>query len=222
MPTWRFGAFAAQGWKTELAGIDGAAAQWQRCLDTALTAEELGYDSIWVYDHFHNVPTPAHEAVFECWTTMAALGPLTSRVRLGLMVGANTFRNPGLTAKLATTLDHVSGGRAVLGIGGAWFDREHDAFGIDFGATPGMGGDFARALGSIRAQVLLMPSRTDQYFLAADVEAEGRLIPGSRLVVIPSTFGHTAGGGADPAANPLINRTVGEFLDSLDVTAPAR
>ena len=56
--TWRFGAFAPQGWKTELAGIDGAAAQWQRCLDTALTAEELGYDSIWVYDHFHNVPDP--------------------------------------------------------------------------------------------------------------------------------------------------------------------
>ena len=62
---------------------------------------------------------------------------MTSRVRLGLMVGANTFRNPGLTAKLATTLDHVSDGRAVLGIGGAWFEREHDAFGIEFGASPG-------------------------------------------------------------------------------------
>ena len=66
--------------------------------------------------------------------TLAAWAALTSRVRLGLMVGANTFRNPGLTAKLATTLDHISGGRAVLGIGGAWFEREHDAFGIDFGA----------------------------------------------------------------------------------------
>jgi len=65
------------------------------------------------------------------------LGPLTDRVRLGLMVGANTFRNPGLTAKLATTLDHVSSGRAVLGIGGAWFEREHDAFGIEFGARRG-------------------------------------------------------------------------------------
>ena len=68
---------------------------------------------------------------------MAALAPITTRVRLGLMVGANTFRNPGLTTKLAVTLDHVSGGRAVLGIGGAWFDREHEAFGIEFGRSPG-------------------------------------------------------------------------------------
>jgi len=71
------------------------------------------------------------------WMVLSALGPITKNVRLGLMVGANTFRNPGLTAKLATTLDHVSDGRAVLGIGGAWFEREHDAFGIDFGATVG-------------------------------------------------------------------------------------
>ena len=60
--------------------------------------------------------------------------PLTSRVRLGLLVGANTFRNPGLTAKLATTIDHLSAGRSVLGLGGGWFEREHDAFGLDFGA----------------------------------------------------------------------------------------
>ena len=58
----------------------------------------------------------------------------TERVRLGLLVGANTFRNPGLVAKLATTLDHISGGRAVLGLGGAWMEEEHRAFGIDFGS----------------------------------------------------------------------------------------
>ena len=91
----------------------------------------------------------------------------------------------------------------------------------DVARTPGMDGDLARALGSIRARVLLMPSRTDQYFLAADVAAEGKLIPGARLVVIPSTFGHTAGGGADANANPLLNRTIGDFLDSL-ADAPAR
>ena len=77
---------------------------------------------------------PWEQPIFEGWSVLSALGPLTTRIRLGLMVGANTFRNPGLTAKLATTLDHVSGGRAVLGIGGAWFEREHDAFGIDFGS----------------------------------------------------------------------------------------
>ena len=77
------------------------------------------------------------QPIFEGWSVLAALAPITSRVRLGLMVGANTVRNPGVTAKLATTLDHLSDGRAVLGIGAAWFDREHEAFGIEFGASLG-------------------------------------------------------------------------------------
>ena len=64
-----FGVFVPQGWKMELASIEDPQAKWQRAVDTAVRAEELGYDSVWVYDHFHNVPTPAHEAVFECWTT---------------------------------------------------------------------------------------------------------------------------------------------------------
>jgi alkanesulfonate monooxygenase SsuD/methylene tetrahydromethanopterin reductase-like flavin-dependent oxidoreductase (luciferase family) len=77
---------------------------------------------------------PFEQPILEGWATLAALASVTEHSTLGLMVGANTFRNPGLTAKLATTLDHVSGGRAVLGIGGAWFGREHDAYGIDFGS----------------------------------------------------------------------------------------
>ena len=110
---------------------------WPAFRDAALHAETHGWDSIWTWDHLLAIFGPWEQPILEGWTTMAALGPLTKRVRLGLMVGANTFRNPGLTAKLATTLDHVSGGRAVLGIGGAWFEREHDAFGIDFGSGPG-------------------------------------------------------------------------------------
>jgi alkanesulfonate monooxygenase SsuD/methylene tetrahydromethanopterin reductase-like flavin-dependent oxidoreductase (luciferase family) len=110
---------------------------WPTFRDAAVAADAAGWDSIWTWDHLLAIFGPWEQPIFEGWTAMAALGPLTSRVRLGLMVGANTFRNPGLTAKLATTLDHVSDGRAVLGIGGAWFDREHDAFGIDFGASPG-------------------------------------------------------------------------------------
>ena len=90
----------------------------------------------------------------------------------------------------------------------------------DVAATPGMGGDLAKALGSIKAKVLLMPSRTDQYFLAADVEAEGKLIPGSRLFVIPSTYGHTAGGGGDAKVTPLLDRTIKEFLGSLSDSNP--
>ena len=92
---------------------------------------------MWTWDHLLAIFGPWEQPIFEGWMVLSALGPITKNVRLGLMVGANTFRNPGLTAKLATTLDHVSDGRAVLGIGGAWFEREHDAFGIDFGATVG-------------------------------------------------------------------------------------
>jgi alkanesulfonate monooxygenase SsuD/methylene tetrahydromethanopterin reductase-like flavin-dependent oxidoreductase (luciferase family) len=105
---------------------------WPGFRDAALAAEEAGWDSIWTWDHLMAIFGPWEQPILEGWSVLAGLGPITSRVRLGLMVGANTFRNPGHTAKLATTLDHLSGGRAVLGIGGAWFEREHDAYGIDF------------------------------------------------------------------------------------------
>jgi len=107
---------------------------WPGFRDAAIAAEQADWDSIWTWAHLLAIFGPWEQPIFEGWSVLAALGPLTSRVRLGLMVGANTFRDPGLTAKLATTLDHVSGGRAVLGIGGAWFEREHDALGIDFPA----------------------------------------------------------------------------------------
>ncbi|MES2209169.1 MAG: TIGR03560 family F420-dependent LLM class oxidoreductase [Chloroflexota bacterium] len=107
---------------------------WPSIRDAAIAAEAAGWDSVWTWDHLLAIFGPAEQPILEGWTTLAALSSVTTRMQLGLMVGANTFRNPGLTAKLATTLDHVSGGRAVLGIGGAWFEREHDAFGIDFGA----------------------------------------------------------------------------------------
>ena len=104
---------------------------WPEFRDAAVRAEQAGWDSVWTWDHLLAIFGPWEQPILEGWTTLAALGPITSRIRLGLMVGANTFRNAGLTAKLATTLDLVSGGRAVLGIGGAWFEREHDAFGFD-------------------------------------------------------------------------------------------
>jgi alkanesulfonate monooxygenase SsuD/methylene tetrahydromethanopterin reductase-like flavin-dependent oxidoreductase (luciferase family) len=110
---------------------------WAGFRDRALRADANGWDSVWTWDHLLAIFGPWEQPIFEGWMVLSALGPITRNVRLGLMVGANTFRNPGLTAKLATTLDHVSDGRAVLGIGGAWFEREHDAFGIDFGATVG-------------------------------------------------------------------------------------
>ena len=107
---------------------------WPEFRDTALAAEASGWDSVWTWDHLLAIFGPWEQPIFEGWSLLNGLAPLTSRVRLGLMVGANTFRHPAHTAKLATTLDHLSGGRAVLGIGGAWFEREHEAYGIPFGS----------------------------------------------------------------------------------------
>jgi F420-dependent oxidoreductase-like protein len=127
-----FGVFVPQGWKMELASIDDPQAKWQRAVDTALRAEELGYDGVWLYDHVHNVPTPAHEAVFECWTTVAAISQRTSRIRLGQMVGCTSYRNPALLAKVTSTVDVISGGRLDWGIGAGWYEGEYLAYGYEF------------------------------------------------------------------------------------------
>ncbi|MEY2626748.1 MAG: hypothetical protein RJB08_507 [Actinomycetota bacterium] len=127
-----FGVFMPQGWKMELSAIQGDEAKWQTAVDTALLAEKLGYHSIWVYDHFHNVPRPAHEAVFECWTTIAAISQRTSRIRLGQMVGCNSYRNPGLLAKITSTIDVISGGRLDWGIGAGWYENEYRGYGYEF------------------------------------------------------------------------------------------
>jgi F420-dependent oxidoreductase-like protein len=107
---------------------------WPALRDAALAAERAGFDSLWFDDHLLADEGDWRDPKLEGWAALAALAPLTNRARLGLLVAANTFRNPGLTAKLATTLDHLSGGRAILGLGGGWFEREHEAFGLDFGA----------------------------------------------------------------------------------------
>lgn len=110
---------------------------WADLRAAVSTAERVGWDSVWIDDHLLADEGDPDDPKFEGWATLAALATLTEHVRLGLLVSANTFRTPGLTAKLATTLDHLSGGRAVLGLGGGWFEGEHDAFGIDFGAGYG-------------------------------------------------------------------------------------
>ena len=107
---------------------------WPSLRDACLAAERAGFDTLWLDDHLLADEGDWHDGKLEGWTSLAALAPLTTNARLGLLVAANTFRNPGLTAKLATTLDHVSSGRLILGIGGGWFDREHEAFGLDFGS----------------------------------------------------------------------------------------
>ena len=107
---------------------------WPAIRDAAVRAEQAGAASLWTWDHLLSIVGPWQGPILEGWSVLAGWAQVTERATLGLMVGANTFRNPGLVAKMATTLDQLSGGRAVLGIGGAWFDREHEAFGIDFGS----------------------------------------------------------------------------------------
>jgi alkanesulfonate monooxygenase SsuD/methylene tetrahydromethanopterin reductase-like flavin-dependent oxidoreductase (luciferase family) len=107
---------------------------WPDLRDACLAVERSGWDSLWLDDHLLSDEGAWEDPKLEGWTALDAVASVTQRVRLGLLVSSTTFRNPGLIAKLATTLDHVSGGRAVLGLGGGWFGQEHEAFGIDFGS----------------------------------------------------------------------------------------
>jgi F420-dependent oxidoreductase-like protein len=127
-----FGVFVPQGWKMELSAIPDPVDKWQKAVEVAELAEALGYDSLWVYDHFHNVPVPAHETMFECWTTLAALSQRTERIKLGQMVGCSPYRNPGLLAKITANIDVISGGRLIWGIGAGWYQHEFTGYGYDF------------------------------------------------------------------------------------------
>jgi alkanesulfonate monooxygenase SsuD/methylene tetrahydromethanopterin reductase-like flavin-dependent oxidoreductase (luciferase family) len=109
---------------------------WPSLLDAGVRADRLGYDTLWTWDHLYPIVGSDEGPIFEGWLTLAAWAQATEGIRIGLMVGANTFREPALTAKMATTLDHISNGRAILGIGAAWFETEHRAYGIPFGDGP--------------------------------------------------------------------------------------
>jgi alkanesulfonate monooxygenase SsuD/methylene tetrahydromethanopterin reductase-like flavin-dependent oxidoreductase (luciferase family) len=119
-----------QGWRSDLRGIVGAAAQFEAMVGVAREADRLGYASVWLYDHLQAVSGDL-DATFECWTSLAAIARETGRVRLGQIVTCNSFRNPALLAKMAATLDAASAGRAILGLGAGWDQREYDAYGFE-------------------------------------------------------------------------------------------
>jgi alkanesulfonate monooxygenase SsuD/methylene tetrahydromethanopterin reductase-like flavin-dependent oxidoreductase (luciferase family) len=124
---------------------------WPALRAAVEAAEAAGFDSLWLDDHLLSDEGDWTDGKLEGWATAAAVAAVTTRPTIGHLVSANTFRNPGLTAKLATTLDAISGGRAVLGLGGGWFEREHEAFGLDFGASTGERLDrFEEATGLVR------------------------------------------------------------------------
>ena len=127
------------------------ASDWPSFLGAAKRADRLGFDHVQTWDHLLAIFGDRRQPIFEGYTALAALAQATERTRLGLFVGANTFRNPALVAKSMVTIDHISGGRAVLGIGGAWFETEHREFGVDFGSGFGQRLDWlAEAVPAIR------------------------------------------------------------------------
>src|SRR5688572_842868 len=130
----RIGAIVPQGWTGEYDGWDARDA-WQRSLAVATQAERLGFESIWLFDHFHTIPEPRDEPTFESFTSLSALAAVTSRVRLGHIVICTAYRNPALTAKMISTMDSISGGRMELGIGAGWKRDEWLAYGYGFPET---------------------------------------------------------------------------------------
>src|SRR6266404_720050 len=124
------------GWKMNLAMIKDPVEAYEAMTNVAKAADEDGYESIWMVDHFHTVPTPTQEVTFECWISLAAIARDTKRVRIGQIVTCNSYRNPALLAKMASTLDILSHGRLNFGIGAGWYEHEYKAYGYPYPDAP--------------------------------------------------------------------------------------
>ena len=132
----KFGVFVPQGWRMDLIDIDNPVDQFEAMTNVAREADEnTGFDSIWVYDHFHTIPEPTMNTTFECWTITATLARDTKRINVGQMVTCNGYRNPSLFAKIASTVDVASHGRLYAGFGAGWYEHEWRAYGYGFPET---------------------------------------------------------------------------------------
>ena len=152
----------------ELPGLNRALT-WNEIRQTALHNESLGFDSLWIYDHLlYRSPKGQTTGIWEGWSMLAALAAATQRAELGTLVACNSFRNPALLAKMAHTVDEISGGRLILGIGAGWNQPEYDAFGFPFDHRVDR---FEEALQIIRP--LLKEGQVDfsgKYYTARDCE----------------------------------------------------
>jgi F420-dependent oxidoreductase-like protein len=131
-----FGVFVPQGWRMDLTEIEDPVEQYEAMTSAGKKAEELGFDSVWVYDHFHTVPEPTKNTVFECWTITAGLARDLKKAKVGQMVSCNGYRNPALLAKMASTVDVMSDGRLLFGLGAGWYEHEWLAYGYGFPEVP--------------------------------------------------------------------------------------
>ena len=181
--------------------------EWPPFLEAGIRAERLGYDSLWTWDHLYPIVGSHEGPMFEAWLTLAAWAQRTERIRLGLMVGANTFRNPALVVKMASTLDHQSGGRVTLGIGAAWFATEHTAFGLEFGDGPPerlrwLGEALPVIRGMLRAET---PSAAGPHYAMRDVHNDPAPLQAAMPLLV--------GGGGEKVTLKLVAR----FADACNI-----
>jgi len=194
----RFGLFIPQGWRQDLLGIEPSE-QWAtmsslaQYADTAVAGAGVpgdtpAWESIWVYDHFHTVPEPTLEATHEAWSLMAAFAASTERVRLGQMCTCMAYRNPAYLAKVAATVDLISGGRTEMGIGAGWYEHEWRAYGYGF---PGAG---AR-IGALDEGVQIMA----QMWREGSATLDGKYYQANGARCYPQPLQHAAGDQAGPS-----------------------
>jgi F420-dependent oxidoreductase-like protein len=167
----KFGVLVPQGWRMDLVGIADPVEAYETMTRVAQEAEALGFDSIWLFDHFHTVPQPTQEVTFECWVSTAALARDTQRVRLGQMVTCSAYRNPALLAKMASTVDVLSHGRLDFGIGAGWYEHEWRAYGYGFPETP----ERLRMLREAVQIILKMWSEDEAYFEGRSYQVRGAI-----------------------------------------------
>ena len=132
----KFGLLVPQGWTMDLAGIKDPVEAYETMTRVAQTADEVGFASVWLVDHFHTIPRPSQEVTFECWMSTAALARDTRTIRIGQMVTCNSYRHPALLAKMASTVDVLSHGRLNVGIGAGWYEHEYRAYGYAYPDAP--------------------------------------------------------------------------------------
>jgi len=167
----KFGVSLPQGWTMDLAHIADPIEAYEAMTRVAQTADEAGFSSVWLVDHFHTIPYPSQEVTFECWTTTAAVARDTKRIRVGQMVTCNGYRNPALLAKMASTVDVLSHGRLNFGIGAGWYEHEYRAYGYDYPDGP----ERLRLLREALRVILAMWTQDEAVFEGAHYQVRGAI-----------------------------------------------
>jgi F420-dependent oxidoreductase-like protein len=169
--TLTFGVLVPQGWTMDLAKIKDPVEAYEMMTRVAQTADEVGFASAWLVDHFHTSPYPSQEVTFECWVSTAALARDTRSIRIGQMVTCNSYRHPALLAKMASTVDVLSHGRLNFGIGAGWYEHEYRAYGYAYPDAP----DRLRQLREAVRLILAMWQDEEAHFEGAYYQVRGAI-----------------------------------------------